>query len=75
MSQEVRKEVGLEETDGKANAKARRRAGVLLSSDVDSCYGGQVDVKNHQGRAEESKLLLRMHQQMGYGQMETKFSC
>ena len=39
MSQkEVREEVGLEETNGKASAKAKPRAGVLLGSDDDRRY-------------------------------------
>ena len=71
----VCEEAGLEETNGKANAKAKRRAGVLLSSDDNSRHGGQFDVKNHLDKVEEPKLLLRMHQQLGCERMETKFAC
>ena len=63
---EVSEEVGLEETNGKANAKARRWTGVLFSSNDDSHYEGQFDAKNHLGKVEESKVPLQMYQQLSW---------
>ena len=48
---------------------------VLLSSDDDRRYGGDFDAENYLGKAEESKFLQRMHQQLGCRRMEEKFPC
>ena len=66
------KEDSLQEAHGSANAEARRRTGVLYSSD-DRHYEGDFDAENHLGKAEESKFLQRMHQQLGCGQMKVNF--
>ena len=62
----LRKEDSVQEANGRANAEARRRTGVL-SSDNDHRYGGDFDAENHLGKAEESKFHRKMHQQLRCG--------
>lgn len=57
LQKALRKEDGLQGVNGRANAEARRRTGILFSSDEDRHYVDDFDAKNHLGKADELKFL------------------
>ena len=50
-------EDGFSETNGAANAEARRRMGILSGSDDDCHYMGDFDEKDHLNKVQESTFL------------------